>query len=441
MRPAPLKNRGAAGPRTRGRTASRGLRIAGRTGFQPADMVIRPTSPRVFRGAMNTLFLILIAPALLQAGERQLKLFDQVWKLVHDEYYDPKFNGIDWDNVRSRYRPEAERTSTDRDVYQILQKMTAELKDAHTRVRPPTEAREDRTRNRIAFGFALRLVEGQYVVTQVEPKSAMAAAGVQNGWLLRRVDDSSMPTTGTRELAEWYAKAAIRDKCLAFSTVKFEFVDGKNNPHPMSAKCGVVNTAPRQESLRLAGGVLYLRMDAFQPNSSAWFTEILDAHRGASGLILDLRLNPGGLKAQLIKCLETLYARPISAGVDVSRKGKHHTWKIHGRGSKAFTKPLVVLIDELSMSSSEILAAAIEETGRGRVLGRKTPGKVLLSYEIALAGGGRLQLAIRDYRTERGRRLEGSGVVPDETIALRLADLRQGVDRDIERALEILNKK
>ena len=390
---------------------------------------------------MRILFVLLFVPALLRAGEKQLKLFDQVWKQVHDEYYDAKFNGVDWDAARTRYRPEAERAS-DGEIYKILEKMTAELKDAHTRVIGPREAREDRTRNRVAFGFALRLVEGQYVVTQVEPRSPMAVAGVQKGWVLRSVDSSTASSgAGPREIAAWYSKAAIREKCLASSTVKFDFMDARNVVHPLSAKCTTVNTTTRQEASRLGGGVLYVRLDRFQSSTGAWFTQILESNRDASGMILDLRLNPGGLKSQLLKCLEVLYAKPLSAGVDVSRKGKQHTWKVHGHGARAFTKPLVVLLDELSMSSSEILAAAVEETGRGRVIGRKSPGKVLLSYEIALGGGGRLQLAIRDYRTERGRRLEGAGVVPDEVLPLHVADLRNGVDRDMERALAILNKK
>jgi carboxyl-terminal processing protease len=203
----------------------------------------------------------------------------------------------------------------------------------------------------------------------------------------------------------------------------------------------VVNTTARQEASRLPGNVMYIRMDGFQPSTGAWFASVIEANRNAAGLILDLRSNPGGLKAQLLKCLDALYAKPMSAGRDVSRKGKQHSWKVHGRGVRAFSNPVVVLVDELSMSSSEILAAAMEETGRGRVIGRKTPGKVLLSYEIPLAGGGRLQLAIRDYRTERGRRLEGVGVVPDEAVPLRAADMRQGVDRDMERAQAILNHK
>ena len=386
------------------------------------------------------LLLLAFAPAI-SAGEKQLKLFDQVWKLIHDDYYDSKFNGVDWVRVRTRYRPEAERASNDREIYPILEKMAAELKDAHTRVMSPEEAREDRTRNRTAFGFSLRLVEGQYIVTQVEPQSTMGFAGLQKGWLLRSVDESAAPSSGPRELAAWFAKAAIRDKCVAYSMVKFEFVDAQNQVHPLVGKCADVNTTPRQEARRVAGGVLYVRMDGFQSSTGAWFTQTLESNRDAPGLILDLRLNPGGLKTQLLKCLDALYAKPISAGVDVSRKGRQHTWKVRGRGARAFTKPFVVLIDEMSMSSSEILASVMEETGRGRVIGRKSPGKVLLSYEMALAGGGRLQLAIRDYRTERGRRLEGAGVVPDETVALHTADLRKGVDRDMERALAILSNK
>ena len=116
---------------------------------------------------------------------------------------------------------------------------------------------------------------------------------------------------------------------------------------------------------------------------------MLESNRDARALILDLRVNPGGLKSQLLQCQEALYARSFNAGSDLSRKGKQHTWKVRGRGNRAFSKPLVVLIDELSMSSSDILDLVVEETGRGRVVGRKSPGKVLLSYEIALAGGGR----------------------------------------------------
>jgi len=385
--------------------------------------------------------LLLLSGPALHAGEKQFKLFEQVWKLVRDEYYDPKFNGVDWDRVKSRYRSEAERAANDHDIYPILERMTAELKDAHTRVIGPSEAREDRTRSRTAFGFSLRLVEGAYVVGQVEPRSPMEVAGVLKGWILRGVDGAPAPTNNQKELAAWYAKAAIHEKCLTLSRVNFEFLDLQNQTRPVVVKCSALNTTPRQEAVKLADGNMYVRMDGFQLSTGAWFTQVLETNRDAPGLIVDLRLNPGGLKSQLLKCLEALYDKPVSVGVDVSRKGKEHTWKVHGRGAKAFRNRVVVLVDEQSMSSAEIMAAAIEETGRGRVIGRKTGGRVLLSYETPLPGGGRLQLAIRDYRTERGRRLEGAGVVPDETLPLHVADLRRGVDRDIERAQAILSQK
>ena len=197
--------------------------------------------------------LLVLLGAVAAAGEKQLKLFEQVWKQIQDEYYDLNFNGVDWRRVRERYQADALRSTNDREIYAVLDKMAAELKDAHTRVISPREAREDRTRNRQAFGFGLRLVEGQYVVTHVEPKSPLGFAGLQPGWLLRSVDESVAPATAAG-IAGWYAKAAIRDKCLAAALVKFEFLDAQDHRHALAGRCATVNTVTRQEALRVAGG-------------------------------------------------------------------------------------------------------------------------------------------------------------------------------------------
>lgn len=395
---------------------------------------------------LRCLFLLLVfdllGGVLALGGEKQAKLLEQVWKLVSDEYYDSRFNGVDWAASRQKYRPAAERANTDAEIYRVLGQMVGELKDAHTRVSSPAEVREERSRMRWAFGFTLRLVENQYIVERVEPQSAMAHAGVSRGWVLAGVDAARAPGSGdARAIAAWYEKAAIHEKCLQQQTVRFVFLDGKSQAHDVSAACTILRTTDHAEFRRLDGGALYVRFDRFGPAAGAWFGQTLAANRNATGLILDLRWNSGGLKSQLLKCLDELFTQPLSAGVDVTRKGRSRNWKVKGSGRRAFRKPVVVLVDQLTMSSSEILAAVVQETGRGKVVGRKTPGKVLLSYESALAGGGRLQLSVRDYRTEKGRRLEGEGVKPDEEVPLRAADLRNGVDRDIERALAALRPR
>jgi len=96
---------------------------------------------------------------------------------------------------------------------------------------------------------------------------------------------------------------------------------------------------------------------------------------------------------------------------------------------------VVVLVDRGTASAAEIFAAVMQDHGRATVLGRPTAGAVLASWSYELADGGQLQLSREDYLAPKGRRLEGRGVEPDQTVPRTLADLRAGRDRDIEAAL------
>ena len=72
---------------------------------------------------------------------------------------------------------------------------------------------------------------------------------------------------------------------------------------------------------------------------------------------------------------------------------------------------------------------------RAVIVGRKTAGAVVVSQFYPLPDGGRMQLAIEDFRALDGQRLEGTGVTPDKVVPLRLADVRAGRDADLEAAL------
>jgi carboxyl-terminal processing protease len=160
----------------------------------------------------------------------------------------------------------------------------------------------------------------------------------------------------------------------------------------------------------------------------------------ASGLILDLRRNLGGLVSTVRQCLEVLSLEDVVVGEFIERSGKEKTFRISGKGKRAWSKPVVVLIDKYSASGSEILAATVQETGRGKVLGRPSAGAVLASIKKDLPDGGELQYSIRDFLTARKVRLEGRGVKPDEVIELSVNAVRQNIDQDVVRALEIVNQ-
>ena len=102
---------------------------------------------------------------------------------------------------------------------------------------------------------------------------------------------------------------------------------------------------------------------------------------------------------------------------------------------------MVILVDSMSASTSEIFAAGMQEAGRARVIGRRTMGAALPSFIRELPNGDRLQHAIADLTTAKGRRVEGRGVIPNKTVPLRPKKLFQGADPDLDKAMKWLQRQ
>ena len=107
-----------------------------------------------------------------------------------------------------------------------------------------------------------------------------------------------------------------------------------------------------------------------------------------------------------------------------------------GQLRDAFEGPLAVLIDERSMSTSEIFAAGLKSTDRARLFGTSTPGYALPAMTIRLPSQDVLYHVISNLTDPEGVRIEGQGVAPDEAVPLRRADLLEGLDAAMEAALE-----
>src|SRR5689334_25305539 len=78
-------------------------------------------------------------PVSTATVEGRLAVFDDAWETIQERYYDPKFNGIDWQAQRATFRPAAARAAKPHEFYDVLRQMIASLKDAHTRVYSPDE--------------------------------------------------------------------------------------------------------------------------------------------------------------------------------------------------------------------------------------------------------------------------------------------------------------
>lgn len=176
--------------------------------------------------------------------------------------------------------------------------------------------------------------------------------------------------------------------------------------------------------------------------------------RGARGLLIDVRGNPGGLKEQAV-AVSSEFLKSGDVFIEQDANG-HRTAVPVEPGGHATDLPIVVLIDEGSASSAEIFAGAIQDHGRGKLVGAKTFGTGTVLQPFALSDGSAVLLAVREWLTPKGRQIWHKGIEPDVTVALpdpadmllpteegsmTPAALAASKDAQLRRALEVLRRE
>jgi carboxyl-terminal processing protease len=173
-------------------------------------------------------------------------------------------------------------------------------------------------------------------------------------------------------------------------------------------------------------GIAYLKFNVFLASVMGTVRPFLLGLKPGDGLVIDLRGNPGGVTAMASGISGWLSAREFSLGRTRFRSGFQNL--VVNPQDGAFSGPVAVLLDRGSASTSEIFAAGLQEAGRVRVFGELSAGAALPSAFKNLPNGDVLQYAVGDLVTPRGRRLEGIGVRPDESVTASREDWAAGRD-------------
>jgi carboxyl-terminal processing protease len=395
-----------------------------------------------------------------QAQPQTLAVFDQVWRQVRDLYYDPAFNGVDWAAAGARYRSRAAAAADDAALLAVLRAMLAELRDSHTRILTPQQVRDRRARETTSAGVILFEVEGAPVVYDVLPGSPAAEAGLRRGMRVIEVDGVPVAEALARARADVGASSSERAALVlaylrliggpASAPLRLSLVGADGAERRVELRRVPLDARPRFEARRLPGGHLYIRFDRFRSPVARLFREALAANPAATGLVLDLRSNTGGSAREGARTIAPLLAAPTTLARLSTRTGRPPSTLlglvrmpmalVAGRtGSQLFAGPVAILVDEGTASTSEVVAASLQEQGRARVFGARSCGCALgvLRYR-RLANGAALAISEVGLVSGMGRRIEGAGVAPDVPVALRIADLQTGRDPVLEAAMEYL---
>lgn len=401
--------------------------------------------------------------------------FDSAWSRVHTSYYDPDFREIDWVGVRDELRPLAERATSRGELRAVLGEMLDRLGESHFAILheedlhdlAPDLPEEAGGEGGGEVPIDLRWVDGELTVTAVHGDPA-AVAPLAPGWQLLGV--------GERSLAEWGAAIAAAEAgavrtglqvqtvasaraLLAGpvgSQVRLRLRDGEGAERALTAvrrpvrgeivQFGALPPMPAYlEGERVERGGECVGRIAF----NIWmipliddFHRAVDAAADCRGVVIDLRGNPGGIGGMVMSTAGSFFGEQVPLGVLTSRSGEIRFVAMprrvdsEGELRDPFTGALAVLVDEMSMSTSEVFAAGLKSSGRARVFGSTTPGYALPAMTLPLPSGDVLYHVVANLTDPEGVRIEGRGVEPDVELPLRRADLLAGRDRALEAAVD-----
>ncbi len=188
--------------------------------------------------------------------------------------------------------------------------------------------------------------------------------------------------------------------------------------------------------------IAYIRLLAFgDENTTRDFRTMLKKllAENPDGLILDLRNNGGGLLNSAIEIASEFIKEGVIA-YEVYGDGRKETFKASGKGL-ATDIPLIVLINEGSASASEIVAGAIQDLGRGKLVGVTTYGKGSVQvWNDLMNNQGAVRITVARWLTPKGRTIQGTGLIPDVEVQMTEEDYAAGKDPQLDQAIELLSK-
>ncbi len=354
------------------------------------------------------------APAPPARGPESFRVFWEVWGILQEEYYGP--------------------LPSDREnTYNAIRGLVDGLGDPHTVFADPEHTQllnENLSGSFEGIGTYVEMRDGRLIIVSPLPDSPADRAGLRPGDVVLAIDGE--PTEG---LSLFDAIMRIRGPKGTRVTLTIE------RPGEPPFDVEVVRAridVPTVEAGQLADGrIAYLRVYEFNERATH---EVRAALRKLmadepQALILDLRDDPGGY----LHVAVAVASQFIEDGVILTERHKDGTTQVHRAQGGLATDPnlpLVVLVNQGTASASEIVAGAIQDHGRGVLLGERTFGKASVQVTHTLSDESSLRVTIAHWFTPSGREIHGEGLTPDIEVVQPEGEV--GQDAQLEAAMRYL---
>jgi len=266
------------------------------------------------------------------------------------------------------------------------------------------------------IGAHVSAQDGKVVVIAPIAGSPADKAGIKAGDVILEVDGQSV--TGMSLFEVVLIVQGPKGTAVALSVLH----EGETEPEVID----IIRAEIEVPSVRfeMMEDIAYINITNFSERTAVELSPVLEeVTRQASGIILDLRSNPGGLLNTVVGVASFFLEDGVVVDV-VDNDGNHDVYEVEP-GRVATDLPLVVLVDQYSASGSEVLAGALQDYGRAIIAGKKTYGKGSANNMHELKDGSALYITYARWFTPNGRLIEGEGLAPDYELDLENIDAVQ----------------
>ncbi len=255
------------------------------------------------------------------------------------------------------------------------------------------------------IGVLISIIDERPVVLTVYDNSPALQAGLAPGDLILEVDGVDTEGITLTELV-------LRVRGENGTTVVLKLLHQGDTEAVVTTVTRAVIDAP-SVYYEMIDSIAYIHIDGFTEDTDEEFVKVLETvtDAGASGIILDLRDNPGGLLTTVINITSCFYS-----------KGDILTVRYNDGSTKKYTTnkqdivtdlSMVVLVNENSASASEVITGALQDYDRALIVGKTTYGKGSVNIMVGLSDGGGLYITTARWLTPNGNLIEGIGITPD----------------------------
>jgi carboxyl-terminal processing protease len=337
-----------------------------------------------------------------------------------------------WDKVSATYLDKSAVKPREM-IYGAIKGMVASLGDPYTAFLPPEEnkeVKEDLNGKFEGIGIQLGYRDGTLAVVAPLAGSPAEKAGIRAGDLIIKIDDKETIGVSLPEAVKLIrGEKGTKVKLTLIHEAEMETFDREIVRETI--------IVPSVELSYVENDIAHLKLTRFSDTTNEEWLKAVDeivSHQPlVKGVILDLRNNPGGYLTGSV----FIASEFLPSGVVVQQQnadGTKETFSVDRLG-KITTQSLVVLVNEGSASASEIVAGALKDYGRAKIIGEKSFGKGTIQEAYDIGEGSGLHITTARWLLPNGDWIDKKGITPDYEIA---DDTKTEEDEQLDKAVEVL---